>query len=411
MSHVAGHHVTCLGGQLFSLNLILTLIVTKLSNVELNCWSVAVLMTKLLVFFQLLTSDAQHPPLDHTFTAMSSKFEVNWLRLLWNFWSCHWYHWWFCWIFWEAGNWKGASEATWPVGKGPYVWVLWCPMFSRHAREKSAERSKVVKHLKVTIAERRDPKPWWKAAKMPRTDAGNESPCLWSPNKPLPSYSNHHYSERMANLKLGVVHPQEKIWRSAEKYTFEVAFSTHHSPGPQLGVFPLLCEPVPKPDVGWRQEFQMKHIGGAVDADLEVRWFRLWFASDGNNRMGLKPWELTSDMGEFTCQGSFPILGVLEWNGDTLHLISCVQVFQKVLHATKWEDAPKITFFLDCSTSAQASPGHHHHHLDVFLDQKAQTPQNVYVTSLFDQKPFTPKPLTPKNFLHQTQFTQLLHQR
>lgn len=37
MSHVAGHHVTCLGGQLFSLNLILTLIVTKLSNVELNC--------------------------------------------------------------------------------------------------------------------------------------------------------------------------------------------------------------------------------------------------------------------------------------------------------------------------------------------------------------------------------------
>lgn len=71
----------------------------------------------------------------------------------------------------------------------------------------------------------------------------------------------------------------------------------------------------------------------------------------------------------------------------------------------------KFTFFLDCSTSAQASPGHHHHHLDVFLDQKAQTPQNVYVTSLFDQKPFTPKPLTPKNFLHQTQFTQLLHQR
>ena len=156
----------------------------------------------------------------HTFTAMSSKFEVNWLRLLWNFWSCHWYHWWSCGIFGRAGNWKGATMS----------WVLWCPRFSRHAQEKSAERSKVVKHLKVTIAERRDPKPWWKAAKMPRTEASNESPCLWPPNKPFSSYSNHRSSERMANLKLGVVHPQEKIWRSAGKYTIfgGEQLITHH---------------------------------------------------------------------------------------------------------------------------------------------------------------------------------------
>ena len=68
------------------------------------------------------------------------------------------------------------------------------------------------------------------------------------------------------------------------------------------------------------------------------------------------------------------IFWVLEWNGDILHLISCVQAFQKVLHATKSENAPKITCFLDpvvqVPVRARGRHRHHHHHLDVFLDQK-----------------------------------------
>lgn len=199
------------------------------------------------------------PPMSnthHTFTAMSSKFEVNWLRLLWNFWSCHWYHWWFGWIFWEGQEiGKVLVKLPGQLAKAPmsgsYDALCLAVMLRRNLQKDPRAQTSQGDNR------RKKRKPWWKAAKMPRTGASNASPSLRSPNKPFCSYSNHRYSERMANLKpLSSSSSRKNMtisWKIHQRWRI-ATHDFHH--GPQLGVFPLLCEPVPKPDVGWRQEFR-----------------------------------------------------------------------------------------------------------------------------------------------------------